>query len=314
MRASSCLCYRDNAERKKTVKPDGNDPDSFLRTHPSGDFRRLLDSAEPVIAFQIRILRAKEKNPAAIDAVKRIAREILATIAVCPNAILRAGMVAEAARLTGLPSAALAEELGKIKIEAPQPASAGADAVPDGAAGEESGDGAAVEQADARDAIPPPPRETAFCEFLLANENCESVKTLDGMAAEFLPPAVFSHELPRAFLSEWSMQARSGEDLIAPWSRSLDGNGRAWFDRILAGQQKALASDMPATDIMKDFVRLLWIDRLSRIRGAMPASGDRDSGLKRMEITLALKRLATAKWSDAKDLIRKWMETTKEEN
>ena len=95
--------------------PDGDDPDSFLRTKGAEAFRALLEKGESIISFQCRVERAKERDPASIDAVARVSKAVLATIAACSSAVLRASMVGEASKLLGLPSAALTEELEAVR-------------------------------------------------------------------------------------------------------------------------------------------------------------------------------------------------------
>ena len=97
--------------------PEGDDPDSYLRKHPAEDFQELLDNAESIMSFQVRAEKSKETNPDSIDAMARITKAVLNTIAQSKNAVIKAGMVGEAAKLLGVPSAALNEELGKIKSE-----------------------------------------------------------------------------------------------------------------------------------------------------------------------------------------------------
>ena len=98
--------------------PDGDDPDSFLRTKGAEAFRALLEKGESIISFQCRVERAKERDPASIDAVARVSKAVLSTIAACPSAVLRASMVGEASKLLGLPSAALTEELEAVRKKA----------------------------------------------------------------------------------------------------------------------------------------------------------------------------------------------------
>ena len=103
--------------------PEGDDPDSYLRKHPAEDFQKLLDNAESIMSFQVRAEKAKETNPDSIDAMARITKAVLNTIAQSKNAVIKAGMVGEAAKLLGVPSAALNEELGKIRETPPRLAS-----------------------------------------------------------------------------------------------------------------------------------------------------------------------------------------------
>ena len=97
--------------------PDGDDPDSFLRTKGPEALQKIIDGAQSITAFQCRMEAAKEKNPGSIDAVSRITKAVVRTIAHCPSAVLRASMCAEAARLLSLPAAALGEEADKAVKE-----------------------------------------------------------------------------------------------------------------------------------------------------------------------------------------------------
>lgn len=91
--------------------PEGEDPDSILRDKGPEAFQACLDAAESLAAYQIRILRKIERDPNAVDAVLRIARGVIETIATCPSAVLRAHAINDAATLLGLPPSALEEDL-----------------------------------------------------------------------------------------------------------------------------------------------------------------------------------------------------------
>ena len=291
--------------------PDGDDPDSFLRTKGADAFRALLEKGESIIEFQCRVEQAKEANPKSIDAVARVSKSVLATIATCPSPVLRASMVGEAAQLLGLPSAALSEELAKTKV-APRPAVANADVErrmsdddsrqPADGAPRPADDAAAVPKGvEASVAAPPPEREMAFMQFLLANERDAA---LDGMAGEFLPREVFAHEFTWRFLETWRMEVSSGDDAFATFAASLSGDERAWFDRVCVEAGRTQSSALSATDILQDFVRGLWEARLRRVRGDLPAKGDPESDLLRMRISMDLKRLRQSRWAVVKDMIR----------
>ena len=316
---SARLCLAAELPVRVVSLPGGDDPDSFLRTHPAGEFSRLLDRAESIMAFQVRAERAKEANPNSIDAVNRIVKEILLTISQCPNAVLRAGMVGEASKLLGIPSAALNEELGKTreasvrlatKVSGSQDGRREAEDADErfeaeDVAGEEPVDESDFAGAEAAAAIPPPPREMALCEFLLANEYD---KTLDGMIGEFLPPQVFSHDFTRAFVGTWRAECAKGEDLMQDFAANLVAGERGWFDAVLLNAGKTQSSALSATDILQDFVRTLWAGALKRLRGELPASGDAEADLRRMRISMDLKRLATVRWATVKDMVRDWLQ------
>ena len=298
--------------------PGGDDPDSFLRTHPAEEFQKLLDNAESIMNFQVRAERAKETNPNSIDAVARITKAILATIAQSKSAVLKAGMVGEAAKLLGLPSAALAEELEKVKASPaaspvsrlPSSSESGArspvaedpfEGVEDELGPEEPDEGGPVAGEDASAAVPPSAHEMALMEFLMANEYD---KTLDGMVGEFLPAKVFGHDFTRRFVDTWRQESVENRDLFGDIADGLQGHERTWFDSILLGGGKSQASGLSATDILQDFVRTLWGDALKRRRGELPASGDDAADMERMKISMDLKRLQSVRWAAVKDMVR----------
>ena len=292
--------------------PDGDDPDSFLRTKGAEAFRALLEKGESIISFQCRVERAKERDPASIDAVARVSKAVLATIAACSSAVLRASMVGEASKLLGLPSAALTEELEvvrkKASLAAPRRQSTDA-VVPqdediDLPISDLDSEVPIPVAAEAAEVAPPPPREMAFMQFLMANERD---KTLDGMIGDFLPREVFAHAFTWRFVETWRMEASSGEDAFAAFAASLAGQERALLDAVLVEVGKTQSSTLSATDIMQDFVRSFWEAHLKQVRGTLPAVGDSEANKERMKITMDLKRLRQARWAVVKDMIRDFM-------
>ena len=290
--------------------PDGDDPDSFLRTKGAEAFRALLEKGESIISFQCRVERAKERDPASIDAVARVSKAVLATIAACPSAVLRASMVGEASKLLGLPSAALSEELESVRKKMAATPRHPAPAVQESPADEYDVDSqlstlnsqlSTPSAANAAEVAPPPPREMAFMQFLMANERD---KTLDGMIGDFMPREVFVHGFTWRFVETWRMEAASGEDAFAAFAESLAAQERAWLDAVLVEVGKTQSSTLSATDIMQDFVRSFWEAHLKQVRGTLPAVGDSETNKYRMKITMDLKRLKQVRWAVVKDMIR----------
>ncbi len=322
---SARLCLAAGLPVRVVSLPGGDDPDSFLRAHPSEDFRQLLENAESIMSFQVRAERAKERAPGSVDAIARITRELLATVAACPNEVLKAAMTGEAAKLLGLPTAALVEELGKVKAAEPKrprrPASASPEVVEADAHAHEpganeddaaeiaaraaDGDTTALSGEDAAAALPPPPEERALCAFLLANEY---EKTLDGALGEFLPASVFSHAFTARFVETWRQECAKGEDLFAAFAEELAPRARAWFDAILLDAGKSQASALAPTDILQEFVRTLWAEALRRRRGELPAVGDAAAETERLRLSMDVKRLATVRWHTVKELVRGYRE------
>ena len=318
---SARLCLAAELPVRVVSLPGGDDPDSFLRAHPAEDFRRLLENAESIMSFQVRAERAKERDPGSVDAVARITREVLTTVAACPSAVLKAAMTGEAAKLLGLPTAALAEELGKVKASEPKrpprPAPSeeaepdDADELPedmdsDANTATDAPSADALSGEDAGQALPPPPEERALCAFLLANEY---EKPLDGALGEFLPASVFTHAFTARFVETWRQECAKGEDLFAAFADGLSPRERAWFDAILLDAGKSQASALAATDILKEFVRTLWAEALRRRRGALPAVGDAAVEAERLRLSMDVKRLATVRWHTVKDLVRGYRES-----
>ena len=286
--------------------PGGDDPDSFLRTKGAAEFRKLLDAAESIVSFQCRVEQAKEANPKSIDAVSRVSKAVLATLAACPSAILRASMVDEAARLLGLPAAALGEELAKTKAAPPAPRAPVAAPEPEDEApapGDEAPAPDDVAEPSVQ-AVPPTEREFAFMEFLMANEYDKEVEAAVG---EFLPERVFTHDFVRVFVTTWRAEVASGEDRFAVFADALPAAERAWFDRILLNSGKSQASTLKPTEIIQEFVRALWCDRLRRVRGELPADGGPDVEARRMRISMDLKRFLQVRWATVKEMIRDLM-------
>ena len=291
--------------------PEGDDPDSYLRKHPAEDFQKLLDNAESIMSFQVRAEKQKEANPDSIDAMARITKAVLNTIAQSKNAVIKAGMVGEASKLLGVPSVALNEELGKVKVEPSNRLVSNVPSLQDERIEtEDFTDEEPIDESDfsgesAADVIPPPPRELALCAFLMANEYD---KTLDGMLGEFLPPKVFAHDFTRRFVETWRTEVVKNEDLLQEFAGKLEGHEREWFDSVLLSGSKTESSGLSPTDILQDFVRALWADELKRERGSLPASGDAEADLKRMKLSMDLKRLSSVRWAAVKDMVRDWLQ------
>ena len=281
--------------------PDGDDPDSFLRSHPASDFQQLLDGAESIVSFQCRVEKAKEANPNSIDAVARISKAVLNTIAHCKSAILKAQMVGEAAKLLGLPAAALNEELSKIKVERVEVEVEVEDEGESEVAVERNEGSDPIAGEDAGEVNPPGQLEIDLMAFLMDRERDA---TLGGMLGELLPRELFEHDFTLRFLDNWKLELKSTDDVFATFAAALSPRERDWFDLVLAGSGRARTDSLSATDIMQEFVRRLWVRRLTRLRGELPASGDAGTLMERMRLTTDIKRMDMIKWSAVKDFIR----------
>ncbi|MBR1608640.1 MAG: DNA primase, partial [Kiritimatiellae bacterium] len=95
--------------------PDGDDPDSFLLSHPPEDFEKVLESSQGIVPFHFGFLREKESDPDGADAAGRIVQGVLGTVAQCKNAVHKARMVQELAALAKIPEQAVLDELAGIE-------------------------------------------------------------------------------------------------------------------------------------------------------------------------------------------------------
>lgn len=321
---SARLCLGAELPVRVVSLPNGDDPDSYLRTHASEDFRTMLEGAESIMSFQVRTERAKEKNPDSVDAVNRISRELLLTIAQCPSAILRATMTDETAKLLNLPRAALSEELAKIKsagdASATRASAAMAKRVDSDTTAELAFEEAEIEEEgepaldfepeegeDAGTATPPPGQELGFCAYLLACEYAQEAAKINLLIGEFLPEYVFSSEFVRNFVNVWRTEITQGRDLIAPWSDALSTKERAWFDRSLLEQNKNLRSELDPVVNMREWIAVLWGAYLKRKRGLLPAVGDVEIENRRLKMAMDIRRINSVKWDYLKTLIRDWI-------
>ncbi len=283
--------------------PGGEDPDSFIRKYGAGEMQKLLDAAESIVSFQLRNERAKERNPNSIDAVTRVSKSILQTIACAKSPVLRANLVNEASKLMSLPVAALNEELSILRNA-------------DGAKRVELKEAEAPleEEVEVENVAPletvikentlvisPSNREMAFMRFLMENEYDKEIGCLLG---EYLPSTVFENNFTRNFYEAWKDQCETGEDKVLVFCSSLDEANRKLFETIILSQSKTLASQLSKIEILKDFVRALWADCLVRKRGELPSVSSNDA--LRMSMSMDIKRLSVVEWENLTDIISKY--------
>ena len=98
--------------------PPEDDPDSLLRKQGAEAFRACLDSAEDPAPFLVRRLRQQEAAPDAMDAVMRIAKAAVATVLDCPEPVLTARFLQDAANALHLPVETLTQDLESLRADA----------------------------------------------------------------------------------------------------------------------------------------------------------------------------------------------------
>lgn len=99
---------------KVVMLPDGEDPDSFARTHNSSGFLQFIQENEKdFISFKTEILLADAQH----DPIKRakLITDIVRSIAVIPDGILRSVYLKESGLLLGVEEQVLYNEVNKIR-------------------------------------------------------------------------------------------------------------------------------------------------------------------------------------------------------
>lgn len=99
---------------KVLLLPDGDDPDSFARKYKAADFQNYIEKHQiDFIRFKVSLLL----EDAADDPIKRasLVQDVVNSIAVIPDEIVRQMYVSECARLLSVSEQLVVSEIGKIK-------------------------------------------------------------------------------------------------------------------------------------------------------------------------------------------------------
>ncbi|MBI9054577.1 MAG: DNA primase [Bacteroidales bacterium] len=96
--------------------PEGEDPDSFAKSHSSSEFTKFIEkNEEDFITFKTRLLSQEAKN----DPVKRanLISDIVRSIAIIPETITRTVYINECSKILGIAEKILTGEVGKLRKE-----------------------------------------------------------------------------------------------------------------------------------------------------------------------------------------------------
>lgn len=309
--------------------PPGEDPDSLLRDQGAVAFRACLERAESITHFQVRTLLEQEERPGSIDAISRVSRAALETLAQCPSAILRASLMVEAAQLLGVPVAALEEDFAKLRkqnrpvdrapVAPPSPPAPRAEPVRSAAVGTVTAGGDERPEDFFIDSeppeglelteecrplepqvLPPPPCEMALCEFLFDHEGDAD---LEKLVALHLPEEVLSHVFSRQFVAAWRAGVYGAADAFAEMRQKLQPAECAWLDGILLGTARACLSELEPQRILQDLLRQLWIAAIRRRQGELPAASSSENDRRRLTFSSHMRIVQRAPWVRASTLM-----------
>ena len=286
--------------------PQGEDPDSLLRTKGPKAFQACLDAAESITSFQVRVLRAHESNPGSIDAVSRVSRAVLETLAKCPSAIMRETLMDEAAGLLHVTTDALREDLSKLGNGAAKMAALHtggtrtAVETPVATAPDEYEEEIPPEiDAAAPENNPPPTRERALCEFLFDHEHDV---VLVELVEKYATDEVLVHPFTRLFVSAWRKGCEDGSSLESLLDE-LSPPERAWLNDILMSNDRSGLSELSPERILQDFLRQLWMEAVRRRQGELPVESTPENDLKRLNYSTCIRRLQRDPWKKASALM-----------
>jgi DNA primase len=110
------LLLSENLYVKIARLPEGMDPDSYVRKNSSKAFLSLVEVADNLFDYKLKLLLGKF-NPAEAEDKAKIIAEILPTIKRVENAVLRADYLKRLSEVLFVKEEALNEELSKVKLD-----------------------------------------------------------------------------------------------------------------------------------------------------------------------------------------------------
>lgn len=267
--------------------PRGQDPDSLILARGAEGFSAVLDGALSAVAFQASVLSSSENVKSEVGAM-RVAREVLQTISMSPNAVQREKLVREAAQRLSLNPSALFEELRKVMRKA---------------SGSERSRG---EEQVVSSSVPPDERD--LCLYLVQSEDCPEVIDL---VRGYLPVVLLRNALCRDVVAVVLETADSGGDLtqMVRDRDGSDGDMQAFIAGLIMGPSKTDRGEKSAADAVKDIILHFWRRELRDEQKALYSKQELNSleRERRRDITHWLKHLS--KWDDALAIIDMEMES-----
>jgi len=314
--------------------PDGEDPDSFIQANGSVPFRKLLEDATSLITFQIKTLSSKESDANSVDATSRIANAVLHSICHSSNAVQKARLLQEAAKMLNIPEKALEEDLVKIVAEekriaerqakmprrqpdatiaqntptAKQQASAPYEEEPPPDLYDDDG---GIEQSyntAGTSTQPPPPRipydEQLLCEHVV---HIVDYPKLAPLIKEYLPIKMVTNPNCRKLITCALDALSQNNDLLEELLAEGDD-----FAEVLAYAEKLISTPVKVTgkreflpaEAVQDIILNMWRNKLDAERREIRAKGNTlttEEGVRRRQITLDLKSMR--RWETGHDII-----------
>lgn len=315
--------------------PEGEDPDSFLRSNPPEAFQKVLDEAVGLVPFHVAYLRAQESSPDSEGAAGRIAAGVLQTIAICRNEVHKARMLQETAELMRIPEEALQSELNGIEeVLKRQQETAGRRAEVRGGGVTAAATRGALPM---RDDIPfeepmtyvddevaaggigfagagatkngiaadlPDRVDVSVCELLV--HTFYDDKQVVTLMAELLPSWLVKGSVCRRAVAGFYDALRDGEDKLVELQEADEAVGEFIGSLAVAPNKTGGRENFTALDLAHDLILTQWRRRCKTRKAQLePAAGSADSpeaARRRMELMLAERRLM--RWEEGEATVR----------
>jgi DNA primase len=273
--------------------PEGEDPDSLLRSRGAEAFRECLDNAVSVVVFQIAVARSRESNPDSYDAIARTGQAVLELVKKCPGAVMRAGFMQEAATLLRIPVSALEEDLAKLNV--------GVAARPKAVSRAEPEKLRPVEDASASANNPPPGIEMALMEFLFG---LGADAQIADMLESYAPDNLFAHHVTMSFVRAYVRETRGDVDAIVNCKNEIPSNEVQMLEEVFLSQNRAARSELEPADNLRKVLCRLWFDAVCRRLKALPMEGDPELTRRRSGLSMLSRKFKTMPWHVASQSMR----------
>ena len=294
--------------------PPEDDPDSLLRRQGAEAFRACLDAAEDPAPYLVRRLRQQEAAPDAMDATMRIAKAAVATVLDCPEPVLTARFLQDAADALHLPVETLRQDLDALRADAAeaerrraefrarqeQPAPAQPVSLEEEWAAEDEAPEPVPYPEDFAEPPAAPPLSDLDASHNLAGALCELLAhhfhepEIMGCLIRHLPPT-FVHNPFASKLYDLAVEASlNGAKTLAP--QTGDPAFTAFLAKLFAQPERILAAGEEITPLTyaHDLVRAYWIREYERrTRLLNPDS------VEAFTLTASRKRLQSLPWEAA---------------
>jgi DNA primase len=267
---TALLCFDDDgAGHKATIKaarillaegmpirvlslPDGDDPDSYILKHGSEAFGNLIkDKSESIVRFQIRAENSKEQDPKDSNALVRVTKAVLETIAKCRDKVLRNVLLKEAAKLLEIDYATLVDDIAKeVQAEDIQNSGVAEQLI-------NSYSAARAEDCNKQPTV----AEGALMNYLFAHEDNGEVRDC---LIKLIPLNVLYSPMVRLLVEAWIKGKNGEDDAVQRVVESLSVEEYRYFLSLIANLDSTECSEVSPKIKMAYFARQIWHEYLVR--------------------------------------------------